>query len=306
MAIICNLDNAQSRTATPQKVVTRTRTRSQIDKTTPEPIDIDMAMDIDISPPESTTPPIPSRHATPAIVVDEEPPNDVTELLKALSSSAAIDSTDDIVMASGENEVIDLDDPTAGPTSMAQHFRRMSISSHRDLSPAPSAPPENGGKYHYTTDPNIDIATLQEIESALEEEKPPVTRYTRSTTTIKPSTEISLDEEDEEPVSISSALKQKYNTAPSAPPASRRSSGKIVPLDSYTPAPQEQWLTSRPVIIVFDSLGLRHVGTIKLLREYLVEEAKSKRQIDLPKEDVSGLHAKVPLPHPLHPLKYKY
>jgi Ulp1 family protease len=48
------------------------------------------------------------------------------------------------------------------------------------------------------------------------------------------------------------------------------------------------------VIIVFDSLGLKHVGTIKLLREYLVDEAKSKRQMDIPKEDIAGLHAKVP------------
>ena len=63
-------------------------------------------------------------------------------------------------------------------------------------------------------------------------------------------------------------------------------------------------MTFRPVIIVFDSLGLKHVGTIKLLREYLVDEAKSKRQMDLPKEDVAGLHAKVPNPpHPLSPHK---
>ena len=52
------------------------------------------------------------------------------------------------------------------------------------------------------------------------------------------------------------------------------------------------------MIIVFDSLGLKHVGTIKLLREYLVDEAKSKRQMDLPKEDIAGLHAKVLTPHP--------
>lgn len=44
---------------------------------------------------------------------------------------------------------------------------------------------------------------------------------------------------------------------------------------------------------MFDSLGLKHVPTFKTLREYLVDEAKSKRGMDLAKEDISGLHAKV-------------
>ena len=47
------------------------------------------------------------------------------------------------------------------------------------------------------------------------------------------------------------------------------------------------------MIIVFDSLGLRHLPTFKTLREYLVEEAKSKRGMDLSKDDIYGLHAKV-------------
>jgi len=48
------------------------------------------------------------------------------------------------------------------------------------------------------------------------------------------------------------------------------------------------------VIIVFDSLGLKHVQTIKALRDYLVEEAKAKRDMDIAKEDIVGVHAKVP------------
>jgi sentrin-specific protease 7 len=48
-----------------------------------------------------------------------------------------------------------------------------------------------------------------------------------------------------------------------------------------------------PVIIIFDSLAFKHVPTIKTLREYLVDEAKSKRGMDLAKEDISALHAKV-------------
>lgn len=47
------------------------------------------------------------------------------------------------------------------------------------------------------------------------------------------------------------------------------------------------------MIIVFDSLGLKHTPTFKMLREYLVDEAKSKRGIDLSKDDIAGLHAKV-------------
>ena len=54
------------------------------------------------------------------------------------------------------------------------------------------------------------------------------------------------------------------------------------------------YVYSRPVIIVFDSLGLRHVPTIKALRDYLVEEAKSKGNMDLAKDDIVGMHAKVP------------
>lgn len=49
----------------------------------------------------------------------------------------------------------------------------------------------------------------------------------------------------------------------------------------------------RPVIIVFDSLGLKHNLVFKTLRDYLVDEAKSKRGMDLSKDDIAGLHAKV-------------
>jgi len=319
VAIICNLDNAKPRPPAAQKAVTRTRTRSQLDKTTPEPIDLDLDLDmdidmaIDISPAESITPLIPSRHTTPAIALDnQEPQNDVPDAQPPSSSTAGA-TAEDVIMASGD-DVIDVDDPALASTSMAQDFRRMSISSHPTTTSPPPAPAPSKKDYHYTTDSNIDPATRAQIENALEEDKPRgITRYTRSATTIKPSPEeISLDDvevEQEEPDSISSALKQKYTgTAISTSTSTltnRRTSGKVVPLDSYSlyPHPQKKRAVGncRPVIIVFDSLGLRHVGTIKLLREYIVEEARSKRQIDLPKEDVSGLHAKV-LPLPISPL----
>jgi len=44
---------------------------------------------------------------------------------------------------------------------------------------------------------------------------------------------------------------------------------------------------------VFDSLALPHVHAFKILREYLVDEAKAKRGMDIAKDDIAGLHAKV-------------
>ena len=48
-----------------------------------------------------------------------------------------------------------------------------------------------------------------------------------------------------------------------------------------------------PAIIIFDSLKLKHAPTIKALKDYLVEEAKVKRDMDISKEDIVGMHAKV-------------
>src|SRR5947207_14652619 len=92
---------------------------------------------------------------------------------------------------------------------------------------------------------------------------------------------------DEDVDSILAALKKKY----SGKSTTRRTSNKIVPLDSYVV--HISFGNCRPVIIVFDSLGLRHIPTFKTLREYLVDEAKSKHGMDLAKEDISALHAKV-------------
>ena len=47
------------------------------------------------------------------------------------------------------------------------------------------------------------------------------------------------------------------------------------------------------MIIIFDSLGLKHVPAFKTLREYLVDEAKAKRGKDISKDDIAALHAKV-------------
>ena len=102
---------------------------------------------------------------------------------------------------------------------MAKDFRRMSISTD-------PFPPTH---YHYTADPTMDPASAQVIAKLLEDQEAQAApiRYTRSSMTIKPD-EIMLDDDDGEPDSITSALKQKYSSVP----ASRRSSGKAVPLNS--------------------------------------------------------------------------
>jgi len=48
------------------------------------------------------------------------------------------------------------------------------------------------------------------------------------------------------------------------------------------------------VIIIFDSLSLKHLSAIRTLRDYLIEEANSKHQVTVTKDAISGMHAKVP------------
>jgi Ulp1 protease family, C-terminal catalytic domain len=48
------------------------------------------------------------------------------------------------------------------------------------------------------------------------------------------------------------------------------------------------------VIIIFDSLSLKHPPAIKALKEYIIGEAASKHQFALTKESIAGTHAKVP------------
>ncbi|KAH0541762.1 hypothetical protein FGG08_003784 [Glutinoglossum americanum] len=51
-----------------------------------------------------------------------------------------------------------------------------------------------------------------------------------------------------------------------------------------------------PVIIILDSLGLTHSITARNLKEYLIEEGKSKRQLQVAIEDISAMNSKeIPL-----------
>ena len=209
VAIICNLDNAKPRNPAP-KMLTRTQTKSQLDiPAPPEPIDVD---NMDISAPESRTPsPLidVSRPSTPGTAPDAMAPPRVD--LEVSEFSTARDA-----------DVIDVD---AGEAPLSKHFRRMSISSE-------NVPADRATEYDYQTDLTIDSETKAQIAQSLDEDSRvlPV-RYTRSTLTMKDSLVI-----DDEPSSITSGLKQKYQrTTAATTTTSRRTSGKPVPLDSYHP-----------------------------------------------------------------------
>ncbi|EPY53440.1 SUMO deconjugating cysteine peptidase Ulp2 [Schizosaccharomyces cryophilus OY26] len=54
-------------------------------------------------------------------------------------------------------------------------------------------------------------------------------------------------------------------------------------------------LTSNsPVILIFDSLANMHKGSLKYLRDYLIDEAWERKKIQLKPTDIRGFHAKVP------------
>ncbi|KAG4306493.1 hypothetical protein PORY_000481 [Pneumocystis oryctolagi] len=66
--------------------------------------------------------------------------------------------------------------------------------------------------------------------------------------------------------------------------------------ESYTQilSKKDDISTRKPVIIIFDSLGGQHNITLRNLRDYLYEEAKDKRDLELDKANIAGIHAKVP------------
>lgn len=291
VAIICNLDKARPRKEQPP------RTRSRIDhqpSPTTETVDLD-AEDL----------------ATPRITVDEtsedndvimnsqpDDPSDAT-------SEILIDAEKGVAVTGVEADPIPEPEPASrlepiptpqldsvpgretspmeidAPEELEKNLRRMSIASN----------PEAGQPdYDFKNNPDIDKADRIAIQKA----QIPEIRYSRRRTAAAARKDDPINIDDDEGAdSISALLKQKYNPPTTKSPA-RRASNRIIPPDSYTPCPCASNVDGRVVIIVFDSLGLKHVPTIKALRDYLVEEAKSKRGMDLAKEDIVGMHAKVP------------
>jgi hypothetical protein len=101
---------------------------------------------------------------------------------------------------------------------MDRDFNRMSISNdHNDSQ----------------KDLEVDDEIRPEIESLIIEEK----QNTRESVTIRQEDPITLDDDEEEgePVSITSALRRKYIPSVTKATTTRRTSGKIVPPDSYNP-----------------------------------------------------------------------
>lgn len=108
---------------------------------------------------------------------------------------------------------------------------------------------------------------------------------------------ISLDD-DAPSTSITALLKAKYAASSPVPetvpspvsdkvPDKEKRAGRRT---SRNPIP-----VNEPVIIVFDSLGLTHPNVFKALREYVVDEAREKRKMDLDPRDLHGVCAKVPI-----------
>lgn len=109
------------------------------------------------------------------------------------------------------SSVVEVDD-----NEMDNEFRRMSISQDTE-------------NYDYKTNPEVDEKTRELISRLTEEDS---IRYTRRTATRREDT-ITLEEDEDGPDSISTGLKQKYSPVIGKSTPARRTSSKIVPLDSY-------------------------------------------------------------------------
>lgn len=144
--------------------------------------------------------------------VDRASP-ELVELENQILSSAStptmvIEPDNEIIDVSVEQQppdVIDVDN-----AEMDRSFGRMSISREEET-------------YNFEEDPDIDAASRKEIQALV---KGDAKRYTRQSMTIQNEDTIDVDEE---PDSITSALKQKYGRKLTT----RRTSNRIVPPDSY-------------------------------------------------------------------------
>lgn len=127
----------------------------------------------------------------------------------ASTPTMAMEPDDEVIGVSAvepqPSEVIDVDN-----AEMDRSFGRMSISREE-------------GMYNFEEDPDIDDASRSKIQDLV---KGDTKRYTRQSMTIRNEDTIDTDEE---PDSIISALKQKYGWKTTT----RRTSNRIVPLDSY-------------------------------------------------------------------------
>jgi len=61
------------------------------------------------------------------------------------------------------------------------------------------------------------------------------------------------------------------------------------------PSPQK-CNTNQPAIVLLDSLSGTHSATIRNIKDYLIEEGKSKRGLDISRDELQGIHAREGVP----------
>jgi len=194
----------------------RTRTRAKAEPS-PHPVDID-----DDSTKLSATP-VPSTPSA-AIDADVDVPSEYVALadvppvdIRSMNGPPPDIPPPEVPAAIVPSlDVIDIDNPSH--MDIDKEFGRMSISRDSETT------------YDHHKDDTIDSPTRRAIDAVIQTDKP----YTRRTATLLRDDPITLDDE-EQPNSITAALRQKYNPSGRSPSTLRRTSSKIVPLDAYLP-----------------------------------------------------------------------
>jgi len=60
--------------------------------------------------------------------------------------------------------------------------------------------------------------------------------------------------------------------------------------------PPRKYGTDQPAIVLLDSLSGTHSATIRNIKDYLIEEGKSKRGLDITRDELQGIHAREGIP----------
>lgn len=104
---------------------------------------------------------------------------------------------------------------------------------------------------------------------------------------IQPREEVSRDLDGEKALDESQPATQNQNQQPSAL-SRKRKRKSVLPIMKHDP--------NSPTIVTFDSLGLAHTSTTKVLKEYLRLEGRAKRGLDWSELPIKGITAKeIPL-----------
>lgn len=90
--------------------------------------------------------------------------------------------------------------------------------------------------------------------------------------------DVELEEMKDDPIIV-------QNHSPKASPVSRKRKRKSIP-------PTQRTDPTIPLILTFDSLGLAHPPTIRILKDYLLAEGRAKRDVELDVSRIKGMTAK--------------